>query len=265
MAVPGALRIGGVAGQPGPLGGRRVEERLVPGVVDDHQRGVRGRCCSASPASARAGRPAAAGPSRSRYAPSAPRSATSRWIAADDGVGVAHRDGPDVDHPVGQHDRLHQRMPVRLDESGHHAAVADVDDLACRARSAARCRHGCRPRRCGRRPRPAPRRWVASFVDGQHGSVDDKVSGRHGPSSRERTVASCKGSFPRAVSISGGCAVRRSAKEPRARWDGPLHRAEGDNDAVHADHAVHPEAEKADGRTSTSTRSSRQWAATTRS
>ena len=44
----------------------------------------------------------------------------------DDVVRVVHGDRPDVDHPVGQHDRFHQRVPVRLNEAGHHTAVADV-------------------------------------------------------------------------------------------------------------------------------------------
>lgn len=47
----------------------------------------------------------------------------------DDVAGVGDRDRPDVHQPIRQRDRLHQRMPVRLDQSGQHAAVADVEDL----------------------------------------------------------------------------------------------------------------------------------------
>ena len=50
----------------------------------------------------------------------------------DDVVGLGNRDRPDVDHPVRQRDRLHQRMPVRLDQTGQHASVADIDHLGVR-------------------------------------------------------------------------------------------------------------------------------------
>jgi hypothetical protein len=54
---------------------------------------------------------------------------TSLRIASTIWSGVAHRDGPDVDHAIGQHDGLHHRMPVRLDEARHEAAVAEFDGL----------------------------------------------------------------------------------------------------------------------------------------
>jgi hypothetical protein len=50
----------------------------------------------------------------------------------DDGVRVAQSDGADVDHAVRQHDRLHQRVPVCLDEARHHACVFQVHGLRVR-------------------------------------------------------------------------------------------------------------------------------------
>ena len=127
-AVLGALGIGGVAGQPARRGRRGVEVRLVAGVVDDHQRRFGGQ--AVEPRERRLGKAVL-----QQRVPAVEVRAVGAAVGdlapdrGDDVVGVAHRDRPDVDHAVGQHDRLHQRMPVRLDEAGHHAAVAEFDDL----------------------------------------------------------------------------------------------------------------------------------------
>lgn len=43
----------------------------------------------------------------------------------DDVIGRRQRHRPDVDHPVRQYHRFHQRMSVRLNETGQHAALPD--------------------------------------------------------------------------------------------------------------------------------------------
>ena len=152
--------VGGVAGQPACRAAAGVEVRLVAGVVDDHQRGV-GRD-AVEPGERRLGQ--ADLQQRVPAVEVRPVGAADGDLAADGGddvVGAGHRDGPDVDEPVGQHDRLHQRMPVRLDEPGHHAAVAEFDDVGVGPDPRRSRRPGRRPRRCARRPPRAPRRWVA--------------------------------------------------------------------------------------------------------
>ena len=189
-----ALRVRGIAGQPGTLGGRGVEVHLVPGVVDDHQRGIRGG--GVQPVQRRLRQAGL----QQRVPADQVRAvgATGGDLAPDrvhDGVGVAHRDGPDVDHAVGQHDRLHQRMSVRLDESRHHAAIADVQHL--RVGSDQRLDVG--PGADGDEPAVGhgQRLGRGCFgVDGQDCSVDDKVCGGHEDIFRDfsRAVSICAGS-----------------------------------------------------------------------
>ena len=249
---------------------RGVEVGLVPGVVDDHQRAV--RCDVVQPGQRRLGKPVL-----QQRVPAVevgalgPRVATSRAYRGDDLVGVADGDRPDVDHAVRQHDRLHQRMAVCLNESGHHAAVTDIDGLRCRARSGSRRRLGRRPRRCGRPTPPAPRRW-AGLVDGQDGSGDDEICGRHAADSRWGGLT-CGFTSPKNSSKKFRARVDFGRLpfdvSTRARWTRPFttDRRRHHNVALHADHAVHPRGREGlrGSRTSTSTRSSRRWAATTRS
>ena len=65
-----------------------------------------------------------------------------------------------------------------------------------------------------------------------------------------------------AVSISGGC--RSTCQRGHDGRAPSTHRRRHNNDALHADHAVHPRGRGSRRRTSTSTRSSPRWAATTR-
>ena len=131
-AVFGALRVRGVAAQAVEPGGVRIEERLVPGVVDDHQRAVRSDAVEPGQRGLRqAGLqqrvPAVevgAGRSPLRHLPVDRR---------DDVVGVGDGDRADVDDPVRQRDGLHQRMAMCLNESRHDAAVTDVDGLGAGA------------------------------------------------------------------------------------------------------------------------------------
>ena len=97
----------------------------------------------------------------------------------DNFVGSGDGDGPDVDDAVRQRDRLHQRMTVRLDESRHYAAVADIDGLGVGADEALDV--GPVAHRddaaigYGKRLRRGP-----GLIDGQHGSGDDDICGGHG-------------------------------------------------------------------------------------
>ena len=97
----------------------------------------------------------------------------------DDLVGVAHRDRPDVHQPIGQRDRLHQRMAMCLNESRHHAAVADIDGLGVRADESGHLG----PVTDRDDPAVGHRQRLGGgpgVVDGQDGSGDDDVCSGHG-------------------------------------------------------------------------------------
>jgi hypothetical protein len=119
----------------------------------------------------------------------------------DDHLGVADGDGPDVDHAVGQHDGLHQRMSVRLDQPGHDAAVAEFDGLGV----------GPDPPGdigpiadrddppVGHRQRPG---GGTGLVHGQHGSENDQVS-RHERIDSESRGKILQKTFPARVDFGG--------------------------------------------------------------
>ena len=159
-AEPGALGIWGVAGQAGVAGGVRIEEGLVSGVVDDHQRTV-GRDV-VEPGQRRLREPGLQQriPAVQVGAGRSPRGDLAAH-RRDDVVGVGQGDRPDVDDPVRQRQCLHQRMAMRLNESRHDAAVTEINRLGVGADVCLDVGRGSRRRRCGRRRRRAPRRWAA--------------------------------------------------------------------------------------------------------
>ena len=180
----------------------------------------------------------------------------------DDVVRVAHGDRPDVDHPVRQHDGLHQRMAVRLHESRHDAAVAYVDVL---------------------RPGADPALDIRPVTDGDDAAIGHRerlgggscvVDGENG--SRKRPGQRRALGHPRSPEKSlkkfrgpcrfGGLPFDVVCEGTNGRAPSPTRRRQN-NVALHADHAVHPRGRGGHGgaRTSTSTRSSLRWAATTRS
>ena len=177
-AVFGALRVGGLAGQPVELRGTRIEEGLVPGVVDDHQRAIR---CDVVEPGQRGLRQAALQQRVPAVQVGAGRSPVSHLAVdgRDDVVGVGDGNGANVDDAVRQRDGFHQRMTVCLNESRHHTAVADIDGLSVRADQrldVGPIADGDDPpvgdgERLGGRPR---------IVDGQDGSGDDEVCVGHG-------------------------------------------------------------------------------------
>ena len=103
----------------------------MAGVVDDDQRRV--RCEAVEPFERRLGQAVL-----QKRVPAVEVGAVRAALGhlgtdrGDDVVGPGNRDRPDVDQPVRKRDRLHQRVPVRLDQTGQHTAVADIDHLGVR-------------------------------------------------------------------------------------------------------------------------------------
>ena len=149
----------------------------MPGVVDDHQ-GIVG-CHLVQPAQRRL-RQAVLQQRVPAVEVGAIRAAAGHLTVnrVDHLAGVAQGDRPDVDQPIGQRDRFHQRMAMRLNETRHHTAVTEVDRLGIRSDEAGHLRpaaHRDDPavgnsQRLGGGP---------GLVDGQHGSGDDDICGAH--------------------------------------------------------------------------------------
>ena len=98
----------------------------MPGVVDDHERSF-GRQV-VQPRESRVGK--AVLQQRVPAVEVCPLRSALGYFApyrVDDIVGIADGDRPDVDHAVGQHDRLHQRMAMCLNESRHHTTITGIE------------------------------------------------------------------------------------------------------------------------------------------
>ena len=113
-----------------------------------------------------------------RYAPSVSPLGHLGLDSSDDGAGVGDRHRPDVDQPIRQRDRLHQRVPMRLDQPRQRTAIADVDDVGVgpdERFDVGPAADGCYSTvgHCHRL------RGGLCVVDGQNCSVDDKFGFGH--------------------------------------------------------------------------------------